>query len=141
VPPHGQRDIQGLKSIFEVSHLRDHAIFLNVQCNFFSYSFSLIQCYLFILDRMPPQIGSFISVAVYDGRLDSNSLHPVTDERMACHFVNVPSQEQRQGTSWKVSQCFIQLSQFINLVHRTLENAKSSFTLPPCCRWRRSASE
>ncbi|KAG2145383.1 P-loop containing nucleoside triphosphate hydrolase protein [Suillus bovinus] len=32
LPPHGQDDIQDLKSIFEVKHLRDRAIFLNVQC-------------------------------------------------------------------------------------------------------------
>ncbi|KAG1811375.1 uncharacterized protein BJ212DRAFT_1374047 [Suillus subaureus] len=52
---------------------------------------------------MPPQIGSFISEAVYDDLLESNPLHPVTTERMACHFINIPSQEQRHGTSWKVS--------------------------------------
>ncbi|KAG2367899.1 hypothetical protein BDR07DRAFT_207676 [Suillus spraguei] len=32
VPPHGQDDIQDLKSIFEVKHLKDHAIFLDIQC-------------------------------------------------------------------------------------------------------------
>ncbi|KAG2074296.1 hypothetical protein BDR04DRAFT_202001 [Suillus decipiens] len=50
---------------------------------------------------MPPQIGRFISKAVYDGLLESNPLHSVTDERMACHFINIPSQEQLHGTSWK----------------------------------------
>jgi regulator of nonsense transcripts 1 len=35
VPPYGQDDIQDLKSIFEVKHLKDHAIFLNTQCNSF----------------------------------------------------------------------------------------------------------
>ncbi|KAG1869567.1 AAA domain-containing protein [Suillus subluteus] len=50
---------------------------------------------------MPPQIGRFISEAVYDGVLQSNPQHSVTDERMACHFINIPSQEQLHGTSWK----------------------------------------
>ncbi|KAG2367898.1 AAA domain-containing protein [Suillus spraguei] len=50
---------------------------------------------------MPPQIGRFISEAVYDSLLESNPLHSVTDERMACHFINIPSQEQLHGTSWK----------------------------------------
>ena len=53
---------------------------------------------------MPPQIGRFISDAIYDGQLDSNPLHPITNERMACHFINIPSQEQLHGTSWKVSR-------------------------------------
>jgi regulator of nonsense transcripts 1 len=57
----------------------------------------------FTVDRMPPQIGDFISQAVYDGQLESNPQHLVTNERMACHFINIPSQEQLHGTSWKVS--------------------------------------
>ncbi|KAG2074298.1 hypothetical protein BDR04DRAFT_202613 [Suillus decipiens] len=32
LPPYGQDDIQDLKSIFEVKHLKDHAIFLDIQC-------------------------------------------------------------------------------------------------------------
>ncbi|KAG1778310.1 hypothetical protein EV702DRAFT_1095532 [Suillus placidus] len=36
LPPYGQDDIQGLKSIFEVKHLKDHAIFLNTQCKSFA---------------------------------------------------------------------------------------------------------
>lgn len=59
---------------------------------------------------MPPQIGQFISDAVYDSQLDSNSLHPITNERMACHFINIPSQEQLHGTSWKVSYSFLSQS-------------------------------
>lgn len=83
LPPYGQEDIKDLKSIFEVKHLKDHALFLNTQY------------------RMPPQIGDFISQAVYDGLLESNPQHSVTNERMACHFINIPSQEQLHGTSWK----------------------------------------
>jgi len=66
--------------------------------------FSYPEIYDFIVDRMPPQIGGFISEAVYDGLLESNPQHPVTNERMACHFINIPSQEQRHGTSWKVDR-------------------------------------
>ncbi|KAG1781378.1 hypothetical protein EV702DRAFT_1248386 [Suillus placidus] len=76
LPPYGQDDIQDLKSIFDVKHLKDHALFLNTQY------------------RMPPQIENFISQAVYDGLLESNLQHPVMNERMACHFINIPSQEQ-----------------------------------------------
>ena len=32
VPPHGQGDLHDLQSIFEVSHLRKHALFLDIQC-------------------------------------------------------------------------------------------------------------
>ncbi|OJA13627.1 hypothetical protein AZE42_03979 [Rhizopogon vesiculosus] len=83
-----KEDIQELKSIFEVKHLKKCAIFLNIQY------------------RMPPQIGWFISQAIYDSELDSNPEHPITTERMACHFINIPSEEQPHGTSWKAS-CFI----------------------------------
>ncbi|KAG1741642.1 P-loop containing nucleoside triphosphate hydrolase protein, partial [Suillus lakei] len=84
LPPYGQDDIQDLKSIFEVKHLRkDNVIFLDTQY------------------RMPPQIGRFISKAVYGDLLKSNQQHPVTSERMACHFINIPGQEQLHGTSWK----------------------------------------
>ncbi|KAG1831993.1 hypothetical protein DFJ58DRAFT_876079, partial [Suillus subalutaceus] len=79
LPHYGQDDIHDLKSIFEVKHLKDHALFLNTQY------------------RMPPQIGNFISQAVYDGLLESNMQHPVTNERMAYHFINIPSQEHRKN--------------------------------------------
>ncbi|KAG2146163.1 uncharacterized protein EDB93DRAFT_1150045 [Suillus bovinus] len=36
LPPHGQDDIQDLKSVFEVKHVKDRAIFLNTQCKSFS---------------------------------------------------------------------------------------------------------
>ncbi|KAG1871934.1 hypothetical protein C8R48DRAFT_696208 [Suillus tomentosus] len=36
LPPHGQDDIQDLKSIFEVKHLKDRAIFLDTQCKSFT---------------------------------------------------------------------------------------------------------
>lgn len=34
VPPYGQEDLQDLQSIFEISHLRAYATFLNTQCMF-----------------------------------------------------------------------------------------------------------
>ena len=59
-----------------------------------------------ISDRMPPQIGRFISDAVYDGLLQSNPNHPVTDASIACHFVNVSEGHEEhldnQDTSWMV---------------------------------------
>ena len=98
VPPHGADDIQELQSIFEISHLRSHAQFLDIQCMCFfipaSYFIS------FFLDRMPPHIGDFISDAVYDGQLRSNPEHEVQDE--ACWFVDVEGVEKRNGTSWEV---------------------------------------
>jgi regulator of nonsense transcripts 1 len=36
VAPYGQNDIDDLQSIFEIPHLRGRAIFLNVQCKFYS---------------------------------------------------------------------------------------------------------
>jgi hypothetical protein len=54
---------------------------------------------------MPPQIGQFVSDAVYEGQLKSNPLHPVTEETVACHFIDVVSgREQREGDSFKAGQ-------------------------------------
>ncbi|THG99082.1 hypothetical protein EW026_g3215 [Hermanssonia centrifuga] len=52
LPPYGQEDIEELLSIFEIPHLRLEALFLDTQY------------------RMPPQLGEFISDAVYDGNED-----------------------------------------------------------------------
>lgn len=75
LPPHGQDDLQDLQSIFEVSHLKKHVVFLDTQY------------------RMPPQIGNIISEAVYDEKLKSNPHHPVTDQMTACYFIDVPGKE------------------------------------------------
>ncbi|KAH7922889.1 P-loop containing nucleoside triphosphate hydrolase protein [Leucogyrophana mollusca] len=84
LPPYGQDNIEELQSIFEVQHLRDQTILLNTQY------------------RMPPQIGDFISQAIYDSKLESNPLHPITTDIMACHFVNIsPGAEEASGTSYK----------------------------------------
>jgi hypothetical protein len=42
-----------------------------------------------IADRMPPQLGDFVSKAVYDDKLQSNPLHPIKNSIRACHFIDV----------------------------------------------------
>jgi regulator of nonsense transcripts 1 len=102
VPPHGQEDLQDLQSIFEVSHLKKHMVFLDTQCLFVLFLFLNIYSY-WILDRMPPQIGNIISAAVYDDKLKSNPLHPVTDQTTACYFIDVSGKEASlSGGSFKV---------------------------------------
>lgn len=52
---------------------------------------------------MPPQIGEFISTAVYDGQLKSNPSHPVTDMTIACHLIDVcHGKQQSHDKSFKV---------------------------------------
>ncbi|RDB26163.1 Regulator of nonsense transcripts 1 [Hypsizygus marmoreus] len=82
LPPFGQEDLQDLQSIFEVPHLRHHALFLDTQY------------------RMPPQIGEKISAAVYDGNLKSFDGHPITDEIIACRFIDVAGHEKVDGVSF-----------------------------------------
>lgn len=54
---------------------------------------------------MPPQIGKIISKAVYDNKLKSNPLHPVTDKVTACYFIDVGlgKESQVSGASFKAS--------------------------------------
>src|ERR1700733_15178374 len=58
----------------------------------------------YIIDRMPPQIGQIVSRAVYDGQLKSNPLHPITEETLACHFIDVPGAEKK-GSSGSIMVC------------------------------------
>jgi len=52
---------------------------------------------------MPPQIGKIISEAVYDDKLKSNPLHPITDQTIACYFIDVSGKEAPLiGGSFKV---------------------------------------
>ena len=52
---------------------------------------------------MPPDIGEFISDAVYDGQLRSNPNH-LKAGKATCFFVDVcDSIESANGTSWQVS--------------------------------------
>jgi regulator of nonsense transcripts 1 len=89
LPPHGQEEIESLQSIFEVAHLRDLVILLDTQY------------------RMPPQIGDFISHAVYDNKLLSNPEHPITSKTIACYLIDVcEGTEKRDGTSFKnLAEC------------------------------------
>ena len=45
VPPHGQEDITGLQSIFELTSLRKLALFLDTQCLFFLSHFFVGSCH------------------------------------------------------------------------------------------------
>ncbi|KAI6042882.1 P-loop containing nucleoside triphosphate hydrolase protein [Pisolithus marmoratus] len=84
LPPHGQEQIGALQSIFEVEHLKKHRILLDTQY------------------RMPPQIGGFISEAVYEELLKSHEAHPLANINVpTCHFINVPGEQLSHGTSWK----------------------------------------
>jgi hypothetical protein len=70
------------------------------------YVFLVFHCFrisiIEFLDRMPPQIGGFISHAVYDGKLLSNPDHPITDDIIACHFIDVNGRERSQNNSFIV---------------------------------------
>ncbi|KJA19523.1 hypothetical protein HYPSUDRAFT_143668 [Hypholoma sublateritium FD-334 SS-4] len=81
LPPYGQEDLQDLQSIFEVPHLKKSALFLDTQY------------------RMPPQIGKIISKAVYGNKLNSNPLHPVTDQVTACYFIDVGMGKESQASN------------------------------------------
>jgi len=50
---------------------------------------------------MPPQIGNYISRQVYNGRLQSDSRHPITSSTIACRFVDINGFDQQtaNGTS------------------------------------------
>ncbi|KZV73022.1 P-loop containing nucleoside triphosphate hydrolase protein, partial [Peniophora sp. CONT] len=117
LPPHGTEEIEVLESIFEKRHLRDSMCFLDTQY------------------RMPPQIGGFISTSVYNGNLDSNPEHPVTDATIACRFIDVVgASEQKSGTSWVVRACICSLRVFANSCHRTAKKSRPSRTLFAACR-------
>ncbi|KAJ3863515.1 P-loop containing nucleoside triphosphate hydrolase protein, partial [Lentinula novae-zelandiae] len=86
--PHGQEEIQDLKSVFEIDHFHDYIYLLDTQY------------------RMPPQMGAFISGAVYDGALKSNPNHVITDRTLACQFIHVPGVEIFKGNSFRVGTFF-----------------------------------
>jgi regulator of nonsense transcripts 1 len=55
---------------------------------------------------MPPQMGELISEAIYDNRLNSNPHHLISNQTIACHFVDVsPSvgREKGKDNSYMVS--------------------------------------
>ncbi|KAF5359610.1 hypothetical protein D9756_003107 [Leucocoprinus leucothites] len=80
LPPYGQSDIENLRSVFELPHLRRHALFLDTQY------------------RMPVPIGTIVSHHVYNDRL--KSVHRITT-KTCCRFVDVPhGREEFRGRSW-----------------------------------------
>ncbi|KAI0784594.1 P-loop containing nucleoside triphosphate hydrolase protein [Abortiporus biennis] len=81
LPPHGES--VGARSIFEMTKLRERAVFLDTQY------------------RMPSPIGDFISKHVYDAKLLTE--HAI-DCRSSCRLVDVHhGTETAHGTSWVVS--------------------------------------
>ncbi|KAH9917839.1 P-loop containing nucleoside triphosphate hydrolase protein [Fomitopsis serialis] len=81
--PYGQDDLGDMPSIFELQHLRQDALFLDVQY------------------RMPKPIGTFISKHVYGSRLKTS--HSINSRR-SCLLVDVShGREARSGKSWVVS--------------------------------------
>ena len=73
------------------------------------------------IDRMPPQIGDFVSAAVYDGQLQSNPLHPITNNIIACHLIDVShGKQESQDSSYKVCDYFENL--FILILMLVVQN-------------------
>ena len=80
-------------------------------------------CLYWILDRMPPQIGKIISEAVYDNKLKSNPLHPITDQTTACYFIDVSGKEaQLNGGSFKVFFICTRVLLFLIFSHILFQN-------------------
>ncbi|KAF7316711.1 hypothetical protein HMN09_00404200 [Mycena chlorophos] len=93
--PYGQGQIDSLRSVFEMKHLRQDAIFLDTQSVCFHPSRAKfdIQC----KPSMPTQLGGFISQNVYEGKL--RSVHKMRDR--CWWFVDVPQgEESMKGSSW-----------------------------------------
>lgn len=65
---------------------------------------------MYFKDRMPPQIGDFISDQVYDGQLQSNPDHLIGHSLASCYFVDVEGCEKHYEKSWVV--CKINCFQF-----------------------------
>ena len=54
---------------------------------------------------MPPQLGDFISKAVYEGRLKSNPDHLIKNDVIAVKVVDAEGSEQPSGDSYQVCFC------------------------------------
>ena len=108
VSPHGQDDLGDLRSIFEVSHLRKHALFLNTQCVCLSSATDVIELNLRLpLDRMPVPVGHFISGHVYNGQLKTE--HSIVSPKCV-HFIDCKrGREAKKGHSYVESSslCWI----------------------------------
>ena len=84
VPPYGKETAPGIKTIFDLVHLKPFAHFLNTQY------------------RMPTPLGEFISEAVYNSKLKSYPDHEV--QAPSCiRFIDVrKGYEESMGSSWQV---------------------------------------
>ena len=101
--PYGQEDIPELKSVFEWPHLRENAVFLDIQCMFFLPSGIERRIdHPSLVDRMPKVIGYFISRHVYGSKLRTqHDINTLT----CCRFVDVSDgEETKKGNSWTVRE-------------------------------------
>ena len=104
--PHGHEEIPTLKSVFEIPHLREKAMFLDTQCLFLVPISSFHALHSYFPDRMPHFIGDFLSDRMYNQALGTT--HP-SGSNVCCRFVDVtPSWQEKgeDGKSWIVSQYF-----------------------------------
>ncbi|KAL1724450.1 P-loop containing nucleoside triphosphate hydrolase protein [Schizophyllum commune] len=108
LPPYGSEDIKGLRSIFEVPHLRGTAAFLDTQY------------------RMPVFLGNFISKRVYNNKLKSE--HPIRTPT-CIRFVNVArGQERSVGTSWTNDQ---EVAKVVSLAAEHIRDGKTFRVITP----------
>ncbi|KAI9510320.1 P-loop containing nucleoside triphosphate hydrolase protein [Russula earlei] len=80
LPPYGATEA-GLKTIFEVKHLKKKAYFLNTQY------------------RLPMRLGEFISENVYDGKLQSS--HNIVEHSCIAFIDVAKGAETRRGNSYQ----------------------------------------
>jgi hypothetical protein len=112
VPPYGKDNVPELQTIFDLQHLHGKAKFLKVQCkripSALSHMISMIDG---TIDRMPVSLGNFISLHVYDGKLESE--HRLTS-KSCLSFVDAQNGlEEKSGFSWQVRSC-----QFISILRK-----------------------
>jgi hypothetical protein len=113
VPPHSVADVEGIKSIFEVEHLRREAFFLDTQCEYITWSImKLRQIHRLFKDRMPVPIGEFLSREVYDGRLQSR--HRINSTGCIRLVDCEQGQELDKNFSWVVGLLPNDLSQLLS---------------------------
>ncbi|KIO27806.1 hypothetical protein M407DRAFT_55818, partial [Tulasnella calospora MUT 4182] len=82
LPPHQREQIKGLKSIYDIPHVKEASLMLDTQY------------------RMPPEIGNFVSMVMY-----ARELHSWSDHRVpgfdCTKFVDVAvGDEEPANTSW-----------------------------------------
>ncbi|KAH8099964.1 P-loop containing nucleoside triphosphate hydrolase protein [Cristinia sonorae] len=110
--PYGAEDILGLRSIFEVPHLRKRAEWLGKQCT--------------LSNRMPAPVGHFISRRVYGGRLGTQ--HTIS-ERSCCRFVDV-----HKGKEVKSNGSYVNMEEVqavVHVVRRFAQEGKSFRVITP----------